>query len=84
MFGEHRDRAPVHDALAVLSVVDPNVLASVMHVYVDVETSGELTVGRTVLDTHNRTRKAPNAHIALNADEPRFVRMLMETLGRTG
>jgi inosine-uridine nucleoside N-ribohydrolase len=83
VFGEHVGSAPVHDALAVLSIVDPNVLASVVHVYVDVETSGELTVGRTVLDTHNRTHKTPNAHVALNAHEARFVQMLMETLGRT-
>jgi inosine-uridine nucleoside N-ribohydrolase len=83
VFGEHRDRAPVHDALAVLAIVDPDVLRNVVHVYVDVETSGELTVGRTVLDTHNRTRREPNMQVALDADEPRFVQMLMETLGRT-
>jgi inosine-uridine nucleoside N-ribohydrolase len=83
VFGEHVGSAPVHDALALLSIVDPDVLRSVVHVYVDVETSGELTVGRTVIDTHNRTRKAPNARVALDADEPRFVRLLMETLGRT-
>ncbi len=83
VFGEHADRAPVHDALALLAVVDPNVLRNVVHVYVDVETSGELTVGRTVLDTHNRLRRPPNMRVALDADEPRFVQMLMETLGRT-
>jgi inosine-uridine nucleoside N-ribohydrolase len=83
VFGEHVDKAPVHDALAVLSIVDANVLRNVVHVYLDVETQGELTVGRTVLDTHNRLRKTPNAHVALDADEARFVAMLMETLGRT-
>jgi inosine-uridine nucleoside N-ribohydrolase len=83
VYGEHVGSAPVHDALAVLSIVEPDVLKSVVHVYLDVETSGELTVGRTVLDTHNRTHNAPNAHVALDADQARFVRLLMETLGRT-
>jgi inosine-uridine nucleoside N-ribohydrolase len=83
VFGEHRDAAPVHDALAVLAIVAPDVLRDVVHVYVDVETTGELTVGRTVLDTHNRTHKAPNAKVALNANQDLFVSLLMETLGRT-
>jgi len=82
VYGEHQDAAPVHDALAVLSVVDRDVLRSVVHVYMDVETSGELTIGRTVLDTHKRTHRPPNAHVALDADQAKFVSMLMETLGR--
>jgi inosine-uridine nucleoside N-ribohydrolase len=80
-FGEYTDRAPVHDALAVLAIVDPAVISTI-HAYVDVETSGELTLGRTVVDTHKRSGKAPNMHVALNADGARFVQLLLETLGR--
>lgn len=83
VFGESVGSAPVHDALAVLSIVDPAVLKSVVHVYADVETGGELTVGRTVFDTHNRLHKEPNAYVALDADQDRFVKLLTETLGRT-
>jgi inosine-uridine nucleoside N-ribohydrolase len=74
--------APIHDALALLAVVDPAVLANVNHVYVDVETVGELTVGRTVLDVNNRLHQEPNAYVALDADQDRFVALLIETLGR--
>ncbi len=74
--------APVHDALAVCAIIDPTVIETV-HVNVDVETTGELTLGRTVCDTHQRSGREPNAHVALDADEPKFVRMLIDILGRT-
>jgi inosine-uridine nucleoside N-ribohydrolase len=76
-----RDAAPVHDALAVCAILDPSVIKTVF-VNVDVETRGELTDGMTVCDTHFVTGKAPNVHVALDADESKFVRMLMEILGR--
>lgn len=74
---------PVHDALAVLAIVEPDVLREVLHVYGDVETTGELTIGRTVFDVLNRWRKAPNVHVALGANRDRFAALLIETLGRT-
>lgn len=74
--------APVHDALAVASLVDPSVITT-HHLHVDVETSGELTVGETVVDTNFRSRRDPNVHVALDADEPRFVATLLETFART-
>lgn len=77
-----RAAAPVHDALAVASIVNPAVISTVM-AHVDVETDGALTVGRTVVDRRGRMTAPPNARVALGADEPLFVRMLMETLGRT-
>jgi len=78
-----RPAAPVHDALAVASLVNPSVISTVQ-AYVDVETRGELTVGRTVLDMRPRSTMQPNAHVALDADEPLFVKLLLETMGRTG
>ena len=45
--------APVHDALAVASIVDPAVISTTF-LHVDVETQGELTVGETVVDTNHR------------------------------
>ncbi len=77
-----RPAAPVHDALAVASIVNPAVISTV-HAFVDVETDSELTVGRTVVDWRARSTEVPNAHVALSADEPLFVRMLLETMGRT-
>ena len=74
--------APVHDALAVASIVDPSVITT-RFLHVDVETHGTLTVGETVIDTNLRGTEEPNVHVALDADEARFVSLLLETLGRT-
>ena len=74
--------APVHDALAVCAVIDPTVITT-HFIHVDVETGGELSQGRTVADFRGRSRKDPNVHFAMDADEPKFVAMLLEILGRT-
>ena len=78
---KQRHAAPVHDALAVAAIVDPAVITT-HHLHVDVETRGELTVGETVVDTNFRSRREPNVHVALDADERRFVAMLLETFAR--
>ncbi len=83
VYGNNTSGAPIHDALALLSVADSALLRSIVHVFVDIETSGDLTVGRTVLDVNNRLKRTPNAHVALDADQNRFVNLLLETLGRT-
>ncbi len=73
--------APVHDALCVAFLVDPGVIAG-RRVHVDVETHGELTLGRTVMDVNGYFGGEPNAFVAFDADAPRFVSLLVETLGR--
>lgn len=79
----HRaNAAPVHDALAVCAVIDPSIITT-HHIPVDVEVSGELSVGRTVCDFRFRSGRPANVHFAMDADEPKFVRMLLEILGRT-
>jgi inosine-uridine nucleoside N-ribohydrolase len=73
--------APVHDALCVAYLVDPSVVSG-KPVHVDVETSSELTIGRTVMDTGSQFGTAPNAFVAFDADAPRFFSLLLETLSR--
>ncbi len=73
--------APVHDALCVAYLVDPAVVSARL-AHVDVETRGELTVGRTVMDLHGRFGQSPNAFVAFDADAPKFVSLLLETLSR--
>jgi inosine-uridine nucleoside N-ribohydrolase len=77
-----RGAAPVHDALAVCAVIDPSVV-STSFIPVDVETGGELSVGRTVCDFRFRSGRPANVHFATDADGTAFVRMLLEILGRT-
>lgn len=74
--------APVHDALCVAALVDPSIIAT-RPTYVDVELCGELTSGRTVMDTDGRSGLAPNAAVAFDANEQRFVAMLLETFARS-
>lgn len=74
--------APVHDALAVCAIIDPTVVTT-HFIPVDVETNAELSVGRTVCDFRFRSGTPANVHFAMDADEPKFVRMLLGILGRT-
>ena len=74
--------APVHDALAVCAIIDPTILTT-DHIPVDVEIHAELSLGRTVCDFRFRSGKPANVHFAMDADEPKFNRMLLEILGRT-
>jgi inosine-uridine nucleoside N-ribohydrolase len=74
--------APVHDALAVCAIIDPSILTTEL-IPVDVETRAELSIGRTVCDRRFRSGKPANVHFAMDADEPKFNRMLLEILGRT-
>ena len=73
--------APVHDALCIAYLVDPTVVSG-RAAHVDVETRGELTLGRTVMDAHRRFGQEPNAFVAFDADAPKFVSMLLETFAR--
>lgn len=75
------DSAPVHDMLAVFAVIDPTVIQTA-HVFVDVETEGKLTSGRTVCDFGKRSGKEPNVHFATGADYDKFSAMLVDVLGR--
>jgi purine nucleosidase/ribosylpyrimidine nucleosidase len=74
--------APVHDALAVCAIIDPTILTT-EHIPVDVEVHAELSIGRTVCDFRFRSGKPANVHFAMDADEPKFVSMLVDILGRT-
>lgn len=73
--------APVHDALCAAYLVDPTVVTG-QRAHVDVETNGELTVGRTVIDTKGHFGREPNAFVAFDADAPKFVSLLLETFAR--
>ena len=79
----HRPRAaPVHDALAVCAIIDPTIQTT-QFIPVDVEVYAELSIGRTVCDFRSRGDKPANVHFATDADEPKFVLMLLDILGRT-
>ena len=70
--------APVHDALCIAALVDPSIITT-KFVNVVIETRGEYTVGRSVVDHEKRTKRAPNCHVAFDADRNRFFAFLKET-----
>jgi inosine-uridine nucleoside N-ribohydrolase len=75
--------SPVHDALALAHVIDPDLLETVeRHVAVDCES--QLCRGRTVVDLWHRTGNEPNAHVAVDVEGERFVRLLTERIASLG
>jgi inosine-uridine nucleoside N-ribohydrolase len=74
--------APVHDALCIAYLIDPSVVSG-RRAHVDVETRGELTIGRTIITSDPYFGMEPNAFVAFDADAPKFVSMLLETFARS-
>jgi purine nucleosidase/ribosylpyrimidine nucleosidase len=70
------DSAPVHDAVCVAHLVEPDVITT-REAHVDVELRGELTRGRTVVDLRPIPLKPPNAWWAYRADRTRFLDLLL-------
>ena len=60
-------------------MIEPDIIEAHDY-YVAVETTGTLTVGRTVIDTNFRSRHEPNARVAMHADTERFGRFVLDTL----
>ncbi|HWA48839.1 MAG TPA: nucleoside hydrolase [Dongiaceae bacterium] len=69
---------PVHDAVCVGSLVDPSIITT-RRLHVAVETTGVLTVGRTVIDTHFRSGQTPQCDVAFDADAGKFLALLLQT-----
>jgi inosine-uridine nucleoside N-ribohydrolase len=44
-----------------------------------IETRGEYTIGRTVVDHEKRTKRTPNCHVAFAADRAKFFAFLKST-----
>jgi len=71
--------SPLHDPLAVAAVIEPQVLTT-RHLPVVIETKGEYTTGRTVVDFYGVTGLKPNVDVALEVDRDRFIAMLFEAM----
>ena len=70
----------IHDPLALAAALDRS-LVTTEALYVDVETTGELTTGMTVADRRRITGKAPNLDVATSADVATFLDRLIERVG---
>ncbi len=74
--------AAVHDAVCICYLITPEVLTKTGEYFVDVETEGTLTMGRTCIDTHARSGKKPNVKVALGGDAKIFTDFLKSTFAR--
>jgi pyrimidine-specific ribonucleoside hydrolase len=77
------DGSPIHDAVAVAHLALPDLVRTVPY-RVDVETSSELTRGRTVVDLHGLTKEQANADVGVAIDRPRFIDVLVDAVAVMG
>jgi pyrimidine-specific ribonucleoside hydrolase len=70
---------PIHDAVAVAHVALPGMVTTRRY-HVDVETSGELTRGRTVVDDRGQPGATPNVDVALEIDRAAFADLVIEAI----
>lgn len=75
------DGAPIHDALTIAYLIDETIL-KLKNYFVDVETFGELTRGRTVVDVYNVLGKNKNALVAVEVDIFKFKKMILDMLNK--
>lgn len=73
------DGAPIHDALTIAYLVDESVL-TLKEYFVDIETQGELTRGRTVVDVYGVLKKKPNVSVAVDLDLIKFKMLIFEMI----
>ncbi len=70
---------PLHDVCAVAYVLDPSIFTVRKH-HVVIDTTGELTVGATVVDYYDTSDKEKNVNVVMDLDREKFIDMLCETL----
>src|SRR4051794_12794121 len=76
------DDTPVHDALAVASVIRPELLTTEhRNTEIDISAPPGPCRGRTVVDRLNRLGREPTAHVAVGVDAGGFIDLLTERIG---
>jgi inosine-uridine nucleoside N-ribohydrolase len=69
----------VHDPCAVAAVIDPTIVET-RRVNVVVDTTSELSLGRTVCDLYGTTGREPNADLGVDLDVERFWDLMIGAL----
>jgi len=73
------DGSPIHDAVAIAALLDAPIVTTTPY-RVDVETTSELTRGRTVVDRERLAGRDANAHVATSIDRDAFLELLLAAL----
>ncbi len=74
------DLCPLHDALCIAYLINPDVLQNVLFTRVDVDISGGFADGMTIVDTRHFHNLPDNCHVALSADRDLFNQILYERI----
>jgi len=77
------DAPAVHDPCAVAAVIDA-ALVPTRRMNVTVDTTSELSLGRTVCDVYGKTGRAPNVDVAIDLDVAPFWDLVVRSLARYG
>lgn len=77
------DGSPIHDAVTVAHLAMPGLVRTVPY-RVDVETTSDLTRGRTVVDLHALTGRPPNVEVGVEIDRSQFVDLLVDAVATVG
>ena len=72
---------PLHDPVAIALLIDRSVVKS-RHVNVQVELSGPLTRGATVVDIYQRLGEPANCNVALDLDFDKFWSMMLDAISK--
>ena len=75
----HMEGAPLHDPCAVLYLIRPDLIET-KKMFVQIETKGELTAGRTVCDIWGVTGKEPNIEVGVKLNHQGFIDELVKAL----
>ena len=74
------DSAPVHDALTVCYLIQPDVLEQIQLVRCDVDISGGIADGQTIVDPRTYTDHPKNVNFAFFANRDKFSNLLFAIL----
>jgi purine nucleosidase len=71
----------MHDPLAVAAALEPTIVET-RRAAVDVETTGRLTTGATIVDWRGQWGRLANAEVAISVDATRFRRLFFDAMAR--
>lgn len=77
------DHPPVHDPCAVAYVIDPTLMRTV-RAPIDIELTGGLTLGMTVVDLREPAGPEVTTQVAFDLDHARFWALVVDALERIG
>ena len=68
------------DSMVAAAIVEPSLVLAAEEAVVDVETSGDLTRGWSLIDTLGRTGREPNARVVTDFDTDGFFELMLSVL----